>query len=238
MTPEVEKAKAAILKKRRQRIRETTYRYVADAIIEDTAPDQPFRDKMVVSWWARVLDPLEAETYDAQRLRYFRERLHEHAAATKHNADIRQGKASGEQLRRLSAAKFSYVRRQVKRIADPKVNYAAAKRAVQEHDQAYERLVIGLIMLPRIAPRSPDSFLFDAAVAATSDHRFDVLRERLRKDREVVLPGMSRADLERRIELLSDPGDVTWYPETDFQAEQARAGLIRKLEDIYVRKIR
>lgn len=236
MTPEIAKAKAEILKKRRQRIRRETYAYVAQAIVEDTAQDVPFRDRLVIDWWARVVDPLEAERYDQERLRYFRERLREHYAAPSANAAIRQGQSTGNQLRRLLPEKLAYVQHQVRRMADRKINYAAAKRAIEENDSAYEQLTIGLFLLPAIRPGSNDSLLGDAARAATGDPRFGSLMDRLRKDREILLPGLTQTALDRRVQLLSNPFDEGWYvsPSSSYVEERGRQKLIRKIEDYYI----
>ena len=238
MTPEVERAKAAILKKRRQRIRKGTYGYVADAIIEDTAAEQPFRDRMVVSWWGRVVDPLEAERYDKERLRYFRERLREHRAALQHNVEVREGRRLDKPLRRLAPVKLAYMQQQVRRITDPKVNYAAAKRAVAENDRAYDQLVMGLFMLPRIRPHSSEGFLSAAAWAATRDPRFADLVVRLRQDREALLPGVTEEAFDRRVQVLSDPGDIAWYVPGDFKTGIGRQHIIRVMEDNYIKDIK
>lgn len=238
MTPEVERAKAAILKKRRQRIRKGTYGYVADAIIEDTAAEQPFRDRMVVSWWGRVVDPLEAERYDKERLRYFRERLREHRAALQHNVEVREGRRSDKPLRRLAPAKLAYMQQQVRRIADPKINYAAAERAVAENHKAYEQLVLGLFMLPRIRPHSSEGFLSAAAWAATRDPRFEDLLVRLRPDRETLLPGVTEEAFNRRLQVLIDPGDNAWYVPRDFKDELGRQHIMRTMEAYYLSRIK
>jgi len=162
--------KANILQRRRQRIRLSTYSYVSETILEETRLDHPFRDRMVLDWWHRIVDPLEAESFDVERLRYFRERLIEHRRAPTINAAIRQNKVAGTILRRLQPEKQTYVRLQIRRLSDRRLNYAAAERAVNESDQAFEALFIGLIALPKLKP-GPNSFLDKVACKATSDER-------------------------------------------------------------------
>ncbi|CTQ55399.1 hypothetical protein LP7551_03942 [Roseibium album] len=235
MTPEIEQAKAKILKTRRQRIRKTTYPYVAGKIIEDTKIDNPFRDKMVVDWWARVVDPLEAENYNRKRLQYFRDQLKEHRNALRINAAIRQGVQEGKRQRRLKSDRLAYVELQIKRLSDPKLNYAASQRALEISDNAYEQLTIGLFALPHLAPKRADSFLIPASVVATRDERFPGLYEKVQLKRSSFLPGVGEASFERRTAMLTDPNHEDWYVPNDDWADYLKDGFIRKLEDKYLK---
>lgn len=228
--------KAAILKKRRQRIRRHTYAYVADAIIADATTDQPFRHRLIFDWWNRVVDPLEAEKFDVERLRYFRSRLKEHRNSAAHNAAVRQGKGSEATLRRLNTTKLAYIQHQVQRLSDRSLNYAAAERAVAENDQAFERLAEGLVALPELRTR-PFGRLERIALRCTCDPRFPALAERLRSDPTGTLPDVTPKWIEQRLAKLTDEFDPIWLFGDDYIETKRREGLIRKLEEEYMNEI-
>lgn len=231
-SPKIDAAKAAILKKRRQRIRRTTYPYVASIMIEDATMQQEFRHRLVLDWWNRIIDPLDAESFDQERLRYFRKRLREHDASAAHNAEVRQGTRQAKTKRRLSPMKLEYCRHQVKRLSDRGLNYAAAARAVAEHDAAYEALTTGLVGLPVLRP-SPHGRLEQAVRAATSDGRFQRLAEKISADTGNQLPGWTASRLQDRLEMFADRFHPVWLYGDDYVSTKRREGLIRKLEDEY-----
>jgi hypothetical protein len=199
--------KADILRKRRHRIRKTTYAYVARLMIEDTAPGNPHRSRMVLDWWHRVVDPLEAEKFDVERLRYFRERFLEHQQAPSRNAAIRKGKLAGKQLRRVPVEKASYYRLQISRLSDRTLNYAAAEKAVRENDAAFRQLLIGLVELPKLSPGA-NSWLGDAAWWGTSDRRAKAILSELKADPSAILPEMDTRHVARRIDQLTNRFDL------------------------------
>ncbi len=231
-SPKIDAAKAAILKERRQRIRRATYPYVASIMIEDATMKAEFRHRLVLDWWNRIVDPLDAETYDAERLRYFRERLREHNASAAHNAEVRQGRSQAKAKRRLSPAALAYFQHQVKRLSDRGLNYAAAARAVKEHDAAYEALTTGLIGLPELRP-SPYGRLEQAVRAATTDARFQSLADKLEADTAAMLPGWAESRLQDRLAVFQDRFHRVWLHGDDYVSTKRREGLIRKLEDEY-----
>ncbi|TGT56611.1 hypothetical protein EN813_042395 [Mesorhizobium sp. M00.F.Ca.ET.170.01.1.1] len=232
--------KRAILKKRRQRVRRSTYGYVAELMLADTAFSHPFRDRMVIDWWARIIDPLEAESFDTGpkgRLKYFRDRLREHSKAPAMNAAMRQGAQSGKLLRRLNTQKLAYVRHQVRRLADRRLNYVVAEPALAANSDLYEQLTIGLIALPTFRPGRDGGLLDMASRRASGDRRFLPLVSRIRETPHLLLPGYAERDIEGRIEQLSNPYDPIWLFERSLLSENRRLGLIRKLEEEYLRKI-
>ncbi|MES0058805.1 hypothetical protein [Mesorhizobium sp. M0041] len=228
--------KASILKSRRQRIRRVTYDYVASVMVEDIAFEHPFRDRMVIDWWSRVVDPLEAESFDRERLSYFRERLAEHKLAAVHNAALRRGDGNGNELRRLTPKKLAYMKHQVRRLADRRLNYAAALEAYRMHDRVYEGLVLGLVALKELKV-GPKGFMLNVAWTAQADPRFRTLIERVRATPEALVPGRTVKWIEQRIGRLTSLEDAFWYPKRDHLFELKQAGLIRKLEDKYLSKI-
>lgn len=231
-SPKLDAAKAAILKERRQRIRRTTYSYVASIMIEDATMEAEFRHRLVLDWWNRIVDPLDAETYDVERLRYFRERLREHDASAAHNAEVRQGRSQAKAKRRLSPETLAYFQHQVKRLSDRGLNYAAAARAVEEHDAAYEVLTTGLIGLPEIRP-SHHGRLERVVQAATRDGRFQALADKLKADTVAMLPGWTEKRLLDRLAVLEDRFHQVWLHGDDYLSVKRREGLIRKLEEEY-----
>lgn len=223
--------KAGILKERRQRIRKTTYGYIAQLIINDTRIDHPFRDRMVLDWWHRVVDPLDSESFDKERLRYFRARLKEDHSALKWNAELRQGLATGKPLRRLNAEKRQYYRHQIARLSDRRLNYAAVEAAVDDNDTAFERLFIGLVALSKLTPGN-GNWLGKVASKATRDQRALRLIDLLSDQDQALVPHMSNGEILKRIEQLKTPWDLIWYrPEEDYIATMREWGLIRKLEE-------
>lgn len=232
-SPKIDAAKAAILKGRRQRIRRTTYPYVASIMIEDATMKEEFRHRLVLDWWNRIVDPLEAEKFDEERLRYFRERLREHGASAAHNADVRQGRKKAKAKRRLSPLKLAYCQHQVNRLSDRGLNYAAAARAVEEHDAAYEALAAGLVGLPELRP-SPYGRLEQAVRAATMDARFEALADKLKADTAALLPGWTESRLQERLAVFQDRFHQVWLHGDDYVSTMRREGLIRKLEAEYI----
>lgn len=231
--------KRTILDKRRQRVRKSTYEYVATLMREDTAFDHPYRDRMIIDWWARVTDPLEAESFDQGpkgRLKYFRDRLKEHGKAPAVNAAIRQGLHAGKPLRRLSAQKLVYVKHQVRRLADRSLNYVAADAVLAANDDIFEQMTIGLIALPKLRPGRDGGLLDQAVRRASKDPRFLPLMSRIRATPQRLLPGCEERKIERRIEQLTDPYDPIWLSERTYVSENKRLGLIRKLEAEYISK--
>ncbi|RUT87469.1 MULTISPECIES: hypothetical protein [unclassified Mesorhizobium] len=232
--------KRAILKKRRQRVRRSTYGYVAELMLADTAFSHPFRNRMIIDWWARVIDPLEAETFDRGpkgRLKYFRDRLREHLKAPSINAAARQGDVSARQLRRLGAEKLAYVQQQVRRLSDRRLNYVAAEAAFDANDDLYVQMTVGLIALPTFRPGREGGLLDGSARRASNDPRFLPLVSRIRETPDIILPGYAEQDIARRIEQLSNPYDPVWLFERTYVSERKREGLIRKLEEEYLSKI-
>lgn len=230
--PTLRQLKDGILKRRRQRIRRTTYAYVAEKIIEDTAPENPYRVPLVLDWWHRVVDPLEAESFDAERLPYFRERLEEHRKAPAHNAAIRQGLLKAEPMRRVSARKVGYWRLQIARLTDRRLNFAAATQAVLANDQAFEQLLLGLIALPRLRP-SAGSWVDRAARWAAHDRRADAIFQRAMEDPGCVAHDLQPRRVAERIGQLRNPFDRIWLYGEDYVSTKAAEGLTRKLHDKY-----
>lgn len=230
--------KDKILKERRRRIRKTTYDYVARVIEEDTRFDHPHRDRMVIDWWHRIVDPLEAEGYDKRRLAYFRERLLEHRAAPHWNSTLRQGEQSGKPKRRLTPKKFAYVTHQIRRLADRKLNYAAAETALSKSDIGYRQLVIGLLALPYFQ-HSPKRLLERASSRAASDNRFKALVADVQTEPEHYVPGRPAWSILNRIDIISDSFHRFWFdlPTMDYLTEFKYRGLIKKIEDEYLSKI-
>ena len=232
--------KRTILKKRRQRVRRSTYEYVAELMLADTTFNHPFRNRMIVDWWARVIDPLEAETFDRGpkgRLQYFRGRLREHAKAPAMNSAIRQGDLSARPLRRMSTEKLAYVKHQVRRLADRRLNYVVAEATLAGNSDLYQQMTIGLIALPTFRPGRDGGLLDVAARTASSNPRFLPLVSRIRETPHLLLPGHAEPDIERRIEQLSNPFDPIWLFERSYVSEKRREGLIRKLEEEYLSKM-
>lgn len=232
--------KRAILDRRRQRVRKSTYAYVATLMREDTALDHPYRDRMIIDWWARVTDPLEAESFDQGpkgRLKYFRDRLKEHGKAPAVNAAIRQGLRAGKPLRRMSTQKLGYVKHQVRRLADRGLNYVVADAVLSANDDIFEQMTIGLIALPALRPGRDGGPLDRAARRASNDPRFLPLMSRVRAASHFLLPGREEREIERRIEQLSDPYNSIWLSEQTYVSEKKRLGLTRKLEEEYLSKI-
>lgn len=231
-SPKIDAAKAAILKERRQRIRRTTYPYVASMMIEDATMKSEFRHRLVLDWWNRIVDPLDAEKFDEERLRYFRQRLREHSASAAHNAEVRQDRKQAKVKRRLSPLKLAYCQHQLKRLSDRRLNYAAATRAVEEHDPAYEALATGLVGLPELRP-TPYGRLEQAVRAATSDARFQGVADKLKADTAAMLPGWTESRLQERLAVFQDRFHEVWLHGDDYVSTKRREGLIRKLEDEY-----
>ncbi len=201
--------KADILKRRRQRIRHTTYDTVAGLIIQDTAPEAPFRNRMVIDWWHRVVDPLEAERFDEERLRYFRDRLKEHERSLAVNSAIRQGRAKGKTLRRLPPPKLALYKHQVRRLAPGSVNYAAVEQAVAGNDKAFEQLVYGLVMLPRLST-SRFGFMERVVTRVVADSRSDALFVKAAETGASAFPGMTARRIAERIGQIRNPFDPVW----------------------------
>lgn len=232
--------KRAILDRRRQRVRKSTCAYVATLMREDTALDHPYRDRMIIDWWARVTDPLEAESFDQGpkgRLKYFRDRLKEHGKAPAVNAAIRQGLHAGKPLRRMSTQKLGYVKHQVRRLADRRQNYVVADAVLSENDDVFGQMAVGLIVLPELRPGRDGGLLDQAARKASSDPRFPSLMARIREAPNALLPGHGEREIESRIEQLSNPYDPVWLFEENYLSVKKRQGLIRKLEEEYLSKI-
>ncbi|RAZ78254.1 hypothetical protein [Mesorhizobium atlanticum] len=236
----LEEIKNAILKKRRQRVRQSTYTYVANLMLADTALDHPYRDRMILDWWARVIDPLEAESFDRGprgRLKYFRDRLREHRKAPAVNAALRQGSQSGRPLRRMNAQKLGYVMHQIRRLADRRLNYAAAEAVFLQNGDLFDQMTIGLIALPTFRPGREGGLLDRAARKAFNDPRVQPLMSKIREAPQTWLPGHDERAFEQRIEQLSNPYDPIWLFDETYLSVKKRQGLIRKLEDEYLRKI-
>ncbi|KQU64842.1 hypothetical protein ASC75_12565 [Aminobacter sp. DSM 101952] len=232
--------KAVILKRRRQRVRRSTYAYVAALMLEDTAFAHPYRDRMIIDWWARVIDPLDAESFDEGpkgRLKYFRDRLKEHGKAPAVNAAIRQGLHAGKPLRRMSTQKMGYLKHQVRRLADRRLNYVATDAVLSANDDIFEQMTIGLIALPALRPGRDGGLLDRAARRASDDPRFLPLTARINEAPNTLLPGHDEREIERRIEQLSNPYDSVWLFEESYLSLKKRQGLMRKLEEEYLSKI-
>ncbi len=232
----LEHAKKLIIDKRKRRIRKDTYPYVEAVILQDTAPDSPFRDRLVIDWWARAIDPLEAESYDQERLRYFRERMKAHKAAPRMNAAIRQGAALGRELRRLTPDRHRYIRLQLARLSDRKLNYVAVSEVVDTSDRVFEQLTLGIIALEKFKITAT-GLLRRIGQRIEGDERFDPLATRLCEEPSRLLPDVPKKRVEDRVRLLKTPHDFQWHPYTDFYFEMGRAALIRKLEAEYINKI-
>jgi hypothetical protein len=225
-----------ILKPRRQRIRRSTYTRVAEAMIEDATLDQPFRHRLVLDWWSRVVNPLQAQKYDAERLRYFRLAVKNHRNSLAHNSALRQGAKKGKPLRRLKPERLAYMQYQIRRMSDRGLNYAAAARAVAECDQAYERLALGLVTLPVLDP-SREGWLRKIVSTAVSDKRWAALEEKLRSDSSAVLPGRLPEFIEFRLKMLTEPGAMIWPQINDYVSAMKQQGLIRKIREEYLNEI-
>lgn len=225
-----------ILKPRRQRIRRSTYTRVAEAMIEDATLDQPFRHRLVLDWWSRVVNPLQAQKYDAERLRYFRLAVKNHRNSPAHNAALRQGAKKGKPLRRLKPARLAYMQYQIRRMSDRGLNYAAAARAVAESDHAYERLALGLVALPQLSP-SREGWLSNIVSTAVRDKRWEALVAKLRSDYATTLPGTVPEIIEWRLNLLTNPSAAIWPRINDYVGAMRQQGLIRKMREEYLNEI-
>ena len=228
--------KEAILKKRRQRIRKTTYSYVAAALLEDIAPAHPFRDRMVIDWWSRVIDPLEAEDYDERRLTYFRKCLSDHRKSASHNARVRQGTQDGKELRRLNPLRLAYITHQVRRLSDRRLNYAAVKDVYDNHNGVFRALAIGLLDMDKLKP-GPKGFVYNIINHAKRDARFQPLLNEVREEPGSHLPNRSKGWVNDRLEIVDQPLDLLPPLEDTYWEEQRQDGLIRAMEEKYIRKL-
>lgn len=205
-------------------------------MLEDTAHDHPFRERMVIDWWSRVVDPLEAEEYDEMRLRYFRKRLAEHKRSASHNARVRQGEHGGKELRRLTPLRLAYVSHQVRRLGDRKLNYAAVDHVYGNNDAVFRRLAIGLLDMEKLHP-GPKGFIFNVVRRMIQDARFQPLREQVIADVGRHLPRRTENWVQERLALIDQPFDLLPPQEDTYLEQERRAGLIRKLEEKYLNKL-